>query len=162
MSIRTTTILDRIGVLIPGYSGYKKRDEQRRTDKQLREHIAKRLEEAERFLNDLVKGAIKGEIETNILELEKSRKACSTISTKIRFATYGASAFFDKEQIKENELQEIYRFDEQLLDQVNHIQLLLKEEHNSNFINAALRSTLTEIEKILADRTSYIQLNGKM
>lgn len=162
MSIRTTTILDRIGVLIPGYSGYKTRDEQRRTDKQLREHIAKRLEESERFLNDLVKGAVKGEIETNILELEESRKACSTISTKIRFATYGVSAFFDKEQIQENELHEIYRFDEHLLDQVNHIQLLLKQEHDSNFLNAALRSKLKEIEKILADRTSYIQFNGRI
>jgi phage gp36-like protein len=162
MSIRTTTILDRIGVLIPGYSGYNTRDEQRRTDKQLREHIALRLEETERFLNDMLKGAVKGEIAMNILELEECRKACSTISAKIRFATYGASALFDKEQIKEKELQEIYRFDEQLLDQVNHIQLLQKQEHDSNFINAALRSKLKEIERILADRTSYIQFNERI
>ncbi len=162
MSIRETTILDRIGVLIPGYSGYKTRDNQRRSDKILRGYIADRLEETERYLNEKLKGALKGEIEINILELEESRKACSTISAKIRFATYGTSALFDKEQIKEKELQEIYRFDEQLLDQVNHIQLLQKQEHDSNFINDALRSKLKEIERILADRTSYIQFNGRI
>ena len=47
MTLRKVNILDRIGSLIPGYSGYAIRDTQRLSDKLLREKIANRLEEVE-------------------------------------------------------------------------------------------------------------------
>ena len=156
---RTTNILDRIGSLIPGYSGYAKRDNQRISDKLLRDKIAARLVEVENAINDMQKKAARREIDVDLLILEELRKGCSTLSAKIRNATYGASALFDKEQIKEEELQEIYRLDEYILDQVEHLNLLMQQEQEANFLVAAIRLKLKEVEKAFSERTDYIQFN---
>lgn len=157
---RNTNILDRIGSLIPGYKGYAKRDNQRKSDKELRETISLRLDEVEKDINTLLKKITKGDYALNFLEVEEIRKGCSTISSKIRFASYGATALFDKEQIKEEELETIYCFDEQLLEQANHLLLLCKQEQEPNFLVAATRNRLKEIEGVFNERTDYIQFKG--
>lgn len=160
MTKRNATILDRIGSLIPGYTGYAKRDNQRISDKLLRDQIASRLDAVENAINDLQKNASRGEIAIDLLVLEELRKGCSTLSAKIRNAAYGASALFDKEQIKEEELQEIYRLDEIILDQVEHLNLLIQQDQEANFLVAAIRSKLKEVEKAFNERTDYIQFKG--
>jgi hypothetical protein len=160
MTKRNVTILDRIGSLIPGYTGYAKRDNQRISDKLLRDQIASRLDAVENAINDIQKNAVRGEIGVDLLVLEELRKGCSTLSAKIRNTSYGASALFDKEQIKEEELQEIYRLDEIILDQVEHLNLLIQQDHEANFLVAAIRSKLKEVEKAFNERTDYIQFKG--
>jgi hypothetical protein len=160
MTKRNVTILDRIGILIPGYTGYAKRDNQRISDKLLRDQIASRLDAVENAINDIQKNAVRGEIGVDLLVLEELRKGSSTLSAKIRNAAYGASALFDKEQIKEEELQEICRLDEIILDQVEHLNLLIQQGHEANFLVAAIRSKLKEVEKAFNERTDYIQFKG--
>jgi hypothetical protein len=89
---RHVNILDRIGSLIPGYSGYAKRDNQGRSDKLLRDQIASRLDAAENKISDIQKNALRGEIGVDLLVLEELRKGCSTLCSKIRHAAYGVSA----------------------------------------------------------------------
>jgi hypothetical protein len=55
---RTTNILDRIGSLIPGYTGYTKRDNQRISNKVLRNQITSRLDAVENTINDMQKNAL--------------------------------------------------------------------------------------------------------
>ncbi len=157
---RTTNILDRIGSLIPGYQGYAKRDNQRKSDKELRETISLRLDEVEKDINMLLKKVVIGDKDLNFLEVEEIRKGCSTISSKIRFASYGATALFDKEQIKEDELETIYCFDEQLLEQANHLLLIFKQDQEANFLVEATRNRLKEIEGAFNERSHFIQFKG--
>jgi hypothetical protein len=157
---RHVNILDRIGSLIPGYSGYAKRDDQRRSDKLLRDQIASRLDAVENAINDMQKNASRGEMAVDLRLLEELRKGCSTLCSKIRHAAYGTSALFDKEQIKEEELQEIYRLDEFIFDDVEHLNLLMQQEHEVNFLVAAIRSKLKDVENAFNERTKYIQFKG--
>lgn len=160
MAERNVNLLDRIGSIIPGYIGYAKRDNQRISDKLLRDKIATRLVEVENAINDMQKKAARREIDVDLLILEELRKGCSTLSAKIRNATYGASALFDKEQIKEEELEDIYRLDEYILDHVEHLSLLIQQDQEANFLVAAIRSKLKDMEKLFNERTDYIQFNG--
>jgi hypothetical protein len=160
MTKRNATILDRIGSLIPGYTGYAKRDNQRISDKLLRDQIASRLDAVENAINDMQKNASRGEVTIDLLVLEELRKGCSTICSKIRHAAYGASALFDKELIREEELQEIYRLDEFILDQVEHLILLIQQDQEANFLVAAIRSKLKDVEKAFNERTNYIHFKG--
>lgn len=157
---RTTNILDRIGSLIPGYIGYAKRDNQRISDKLLRNQIAARLVEVEEAINEMQKNVARGQISINLLELEELRKGCSALSAKIKNATYGNSALFDKEQIKEEELQELYRQDELILDKVNDLNLLIQQEQEANFLVTAVRSKLKDVGKAFSERTDYLQFKG--
>lgn len=57
---RETTILDRIGSLIPGYAGYAKRDNQRKADKALRSYISLKLKEVEDGMQELMRKTMRG------------------------------------------------------------------------------------------------------
>ena len=50
MTTRKSNIFDKIGSLIPGYKGYVARDEFRNTDKKLREHLARIIQQAESLI----------------------------------------------------------------------------------------------------------------
>ncbi|MEY4085803.1 MAG: hypothetical protein RL074_1590 [Bacteroidota bacterium] len=64
MSQRKINILDKIGRLIPGYSGYAVRDEKRNTDKRTREFIALSIQQSENLIIQHQKVLInKGEIQ---------------------------------------------------------------------------------------------------
>lgn len=160
MTIRNLNILDRIGNLIPGFAGYANRSSQRISDKLLRNKIATRLIEVENAITEMQKKASREKIASDLLTLEELRKGCSTLSAKIRHAAYGASALFDKEQIKEEDLQDIYLLDNLILDQVEHLKLLIQQDQDSIFSVSAIRSKLKEVEKVFNERTDYIQFKG--
>jgi malonyl CoA-acyl carrier protein transacylase len=162
MANRTVSIIDRIGSLIPGYTGFKNRDELRRSDKKLREYTAEQLDEVEKFITKINIPKNRIEIELSILELEELRKACSTISSKIRYAQYGASAFFDNVQINEDELNLISQYDEKIFDVVNQLNLLIDQDYNPVFLISTIRSKLKEIESIYNKRNYYIQFNAEL
>jgi predicted nucleic acid-binding protein len=159
---RTTNILDRIGSLIPGYAGYAKRDNQRKADKALRSFISIQLKKVEDSVQELMRKTMRDNPHLPITEMEEIRKACSTIADKIGLAAYGASALFDKEQIKDDELVQIYTLDERLLDQANHMHLLVQQDQEVSFLMAALRTKLKEIENLFNERSHFIQFNGKI
>ena len=161
MKKRTKNILDRIGTLIPGFDGYAKRDNQRKSDKLLRTNIADALKKVHGNIEQLMKDSIKKELSKDLMEFEEIRKACSTIAERINYAEYGASALFDEEQIKEDELEEIYRIDEILLEKSGHLYVIVQQEHDSSFLVAAIRNQLKEIDSLFMERSNYIRLKSK-
>ena len=161
MSQRIKTLLDRIGTLVPGFDGYAKRDDQRRSDKLLRSQIAQTLQKVQVQFEQLMKVTLKKGVANELLEMEEIRKACSTIEDKINYSTYGASSLFDAEQIKEDELCEIYKIDELLLDRSNHLCLIVQQDQETSFMMAATRNHLMEIDQLFTKRSNYIRFNGK-
>ena len=104
MSQRKINILDKIGRLIPGYSGYAVRDEKRNTDKRTREFIALSFQQSENLIIQHQKVLInKGEIQQT-KEWETVRKPLNSLYSKIKHASYGESSFFSENQLKEDEL----------------------------------------------------------
>jgi hypothetical protein len=158
---RQVNIFDRIGSLIPGYTGYAKRANQRTSDKLIRERIAKRLNDVESAMNSVITRIIRKEESIEFLEAEELRKFCSTLSSNVRYAAYGASALFDREQIKDDELDEIYRLDEQLLDHVNSLILIVNQHNESNQRYDDIRSMLMKIKNLNDQRSNYIQFMEK-
>jgi hypothetical protein len=161
MKKRPKNILDKIGTLIPGFDGYATRDNQRKSDKLLRTNIADTLKKVLGNIEQLMKVSIKKGLSDDLMEFEESRKACSTIAERINYAEYGASALFDEEQIKEDELDEIYRMDEILLEKSNYLYLIVQQDHESSFLMAAIRNQLKEIDSLFIERSNYIRLKVK-
>jgi hypothetical protein len=158
---RPVNIFDRIGSLIPGYTGYAKRSNQRSSDKLIRERIALRLGDAEEAINSVISKTLRKEECIELLKAEELRKDCSTLSSKVRYAAYGASALFDREQIKDDELDEIYRLDEQLLEHVNSLFLIVNQHNVSDQWYDDIRSMLMKIKNLNDQRSIYIQFMEK-
>jgi len=156
MALRKPNIISKIGSLIPGFNGYSNRSDRRNSEKIFRDQNSKLLEKSESNVIDHQKKLIAtGRIDDSKM-WETVRKAINTSIPKFKHAPYGESSFFSKEQIKEDELAEIFDFDEEIVDR---IQLIFKTAENH--LNEALSehlilNNLKEIDNLLLNRSNFI------
>lgn len=108
--------LKKLASYIPGFSGYIERQNRRAADKLLRDTVARRYEELYKRLSALQADLIsQGGIEF-IDDMEKAAVLMRTFTDKIRNATYGYSGLFDAVKINEQELAQLYAFDNAFFD----------------------------------------------
>jgi len=112
---RAKNFLDMIGSLIPGYNGYAEREGRRNCDKILRESIFSELVVIEKTIYERINTALSEKNKELAKQLDEIRKKTNTLSSKVRYAPHGASPFFSDNQIKEDELLQIYQIDYELL-----------------------------------------------
>ncbi len=156
MAQRIQNLLDKIGLLIPGYKGYVSRDEKRNNDKKFRDEISSFIQQEEKSiinhqqklikLNDLIKSQ----------EWEIARKSLNTIYNKIKNAAYGESSFFSNSQLKEKELDEIYKIDLEMSERVHLILKTVEADINETMSAGFVNQQVREIDSILTKRTNFI------
>lgn len=112
---RAKNFFDMIGSLIPGYNGYAEREGRRNCDKILRESIFSELVVIEKTIYERINTALSEKNKELAKQLDEIRKKTNTLSSKVRYAPHGASPFFSDNQIKEDELLQIYQIDYELL-----------------------------------------------
>lgn len=151
MMTRKKNIFDKIGSLIPGYRGYSERDGRRNTDKSLREEISKRMYEIEKQINALIEDAMSEKDFNRMKSLEKSRKKTNTLNSKIKYSPQGTTGFFSDEEIKENELLEVYKIDLNIFNIITQIEEKMISESLDEIENL-----LKQLEKTIFDRNIYI------
>ncbi len=153
---RRKNFFDRIGSLIRGYKGYVIREEKRNTDKKLRDELAKRIENAKLMIIDFQQELIKKNNITLCQEWDLLRKTVDTLFSKIKYAAHGESSFFSENQLKENELDEIYNLDLKLVENVDmvctSVESCIQESSNPKPINKMVR----DVELCIDNRTNYI------
>ena len=110
--------LERLADKIPGLAGYRARESRRDTDKRLREHLARRLDQARGRVDDARREATgRGDLE-RLGRLGEIDARLRRAADSLRHATYGYSGLFDQVKMREEELDRIYHFDLGLLDDV--------------------------------------------
>lgn len=156
MTQRKSNIIDKIGLLIPGYKGYAVRDELRNTDKKLRDNSSLIIQKCESLIITHQKKLINTSEIQSCKEWEISRKSLNTLFSKIKNTTYGASSFFSENQLKEEELEKIYSYDLEISERVSLISKTVQEEINE-FLSAGLVSQqISAIESVLIKRLNFI------
>ena len=114
--------LERLGEKIPGYAGYQAKERRRDVDKLHRETLADRVRGTKAVIATAVRDLTDGGRLFEVGPLERISKKVDTIENRIRFASYGYSGFFDVVQIKEEQLDRIYRFDLGLVEKVEEVE----------------------------------------
>jgi len=108
--------LERLMLNIPGFRGYKVREQRREADRIVRDHIYRALEEYRddlttcfQALNDAKAGELVEPMNRLIAKLDR-------VAEKINRASYGYSGFFDAIKVDEPELDNMLAYDTQLMD----------------------------------------------
>jgi len=100
---------------IPGFKGYIQRGDRRMSDKLLRDKVADEFETHYQRVSELQRDLIsQGEI-SYIDDLEASALKLRQFIDRVRTASYGYAGLFDAIKIKEDELDEVYKYDYALL-----------------------------------------------
>jgi len=103
---------------IPGYSGYKEKEQRREADTLLREHLARELEAQWATMNDLKLQMLTGPAMSQLDDMGRVSRRLQTLIDKVKAAAQGYAGFFDAVKVKEDELDALYDFDEAMLERV--------------------------------------------
>ena len=118
--------LETLAEKIPGYRGYKEKEDRRAADKLLREHLADQLNEQQRRLAELQRDLLEGGGLLLIDDLDRAVTKVQNLADKVRTASYGYAGIFDEVKVKEEELDALYDFDEDMLGHVSAIQAAIE------------------------------------
>ena len=100
---KTPGLFRALGHLIPGYTGYVRREARRDTDKILRETIARRLDDVKPAVGDIIRERTAGGNLEGLSDLDRLRAHLGQSADMIRYASYGASGLFDLVQVNGRE-----------------------------------------------------------
>jgi hypothetical protein len=106
---------------IPGYKGYKEKELRREADKLLRMQVAGQLDDQRKRLTELQNQLVsQAQIEW-LDDLERAVMKLQLLIDRIKTASYGYAGLFDAVKVKEEQLDALYEYDNQMLDFVEDI-----------------------------------------
>jgi hypothetical protein len=154
---RRRNLFDKIGSYIRGYEGYVIREEKRNTDYKLREQLSKKIINTEKLIIAHQQQLIsKNDIQT-CQEWEIVRKALNTLTANIKLAPYGESSFFAENQLKENELEEIYNMDLQIAERIDLLCTLVTKHMNEVLTPAGIIQNIREVDAVIDKRAQFLK-----
>jgi hypothetical protein len=135
----------RLVAMVPGFSGYVKRENRRAADKIMRQAIATRFEELWKRISNVQADLVAaGKIEY-VDDLEKAGIQIRTFTDKIRMAPRGYAGVFDAVKINEKELEQLYNFDLAFFDLAAEIGRGIDNVEASAADDAALPAAIRHI-----------------
>ena len=117
--------LEQLASKIPGYGGYKRREQRREADKLLRIQVAKGYEDRHKRLSGIQYDLTMGGGLRLVMVLERASMKLQLLIDRIRTASYGYAGLFDAVRVDEDALGRLYDFDEAMLAGVDQVAEIL-------------------------------------
>ncbi|HSV49866.1 MAG TPA: hypothetical protein VLH35_06075 [Candidatus Acidoferrales bacterium] len=110
---------ERIAAALPGFRGYKEKELRRESDKLIRNHLYLKLSKGKENVRNISQRIADKRYLDILTDIDRLTAKMDRISEKINHASYGYSGFFDIVKIKEEHLDRMIAYDNQLIDEVN-------------------------------------------
>lgn len=159
-------LLEKIQLIVPGFSGYKQREQRREADKIVRTHLSKRLQDARNMLQDAFQALTDRRVSQDVQAIDRLMAVFDRVSEKVNHASYGYAGFFDAIKIDLPELDQMLEFDSKLLDSVKLLAdqaSLVKREATAARVESLhqyseeLRKAVEDFEHMFDERKETIQ-----
>ncbi len=125
------TGLEKLLGKIPGYKGYKEKEMRRDSDKLLREMVVTQMTIQRQRMDDLQKQLISAGRLEYLDEMGNAVTKLQTFTDRVKNATYGYAGLFDAARVREDELDRLYDFDNQLLEYAERLSTALNNLETS-------------------------------
>jgi hypothetical protein len=130
---------ERIAAALPGFRGYKEKELRRESDKLVRNNIYLKLTKDKDNIKSISQKIADKRYMDVLTDIDRLSAKMDRITEKINHASYGYAGFYDIAKIKEENLDRMITFDNQLLDEVNaltaSIEDLKTQLLSNNFAN---------------------------
>ena len=118
-------VLDELMNKIPGYAGYRERENRRDADQKHREFVAKRLTGKKRSLQDVGETLMGNGGLSHLTKLDNLTNKIDRLVERTRHASAGFSSFVDTNNVDVQRLDAIYEHDMSLLESVESLDTLV-------------------------------------
>jgi hypothetical protein len=112
---------ERIAAAIPGFRGYKEKELRRESDKLMRNHLVLKLSKDKDTLRSITQKITDRRYLDILPDIDRLNAKMDRIVEKVNHASYGYSGFFDVVKIKEENLDRMIAYDNQLIDNVQNL-----------------------------------------
>lgn len=140
----------RLAESLPGFQGYREREIRRAGDRLVRDHLVKMLDEQRRRLEQLM-----GESGTSNIEVTsrigRTQRRLTTLHDRIDHADYGYTGFFDAAKIDTDELDALYEYDVDLIEDVEQMQEIINGIEEAMADTDQLEEQLDEMDASIDD-----------
>lgn len=120
---RQLNFLEKAIRIIPGYKGYKGKEERRDNDALFRSMLATKIEGLSAMATSGLAN-LKGSAALDAASgFDRLTKKLEMAADKVRFASRGYRGWFDMHKVQENELDKLYEFDCSLTEDVEKMQI---------------------------------------
>jgi hypothetical protein len=148
---------------LPGYSGYKSKEQRRDADRILRERLTNQYNTQRDRLTRIQQDAVRGGQLAVVSDLEGANQQLSRFISRLRVAPTGYAGWFDAATIEEADLDLIYQFDASLANGVDELsgaldkmQAAVRAKENVNDAYYALREQVDALNQRLDAREEFL------
>jgi hypothetical protein len=139
---------------IPGYSGYKEKEMRREADRLLRDRIAAVFANQVQRLTELQGELVSGgriELLEHATALEDTVRRLQTFVDRVKRAAQGYAGFFDAVKVKEEQLDALYEFDNNLLAQVDAVESAVNDVQTAIDTGEGLPEATATVKRIAGE-----------
>ena len=162
---RETALLEKISLAIPGFRGYKLKELRREADKLIRDHMYRRLVDAESGLKGIFQRLVINKLMDVLDDTDRLIAKFDRVSELINHAPYGYSGFFNVVKVEEDDLDNMINFDLKMVDSVKDIEAKVKQfkgevmggkfENVRTYVND-IRESIEALESTFDERKEVI------
>lgn len=139
---------DFVAGLIPGYRGYKDKEQRRDCDRMVRHMIATRLQERKAIVDRAIAESSRKFQFDNLEPLELVKRKLERVADLVRHAPAGYSGFFDTGEIGPEQLDRIYANDAAVLERVGEVGSMIEGLPRASDIPGAADACVTALQSI--------------
>jgi len=118
---------ERIASALPGFRGYKEKELRRESDKLVRNNLYLKLTKGKDNVKSISQKIADKRYMDVLTDIDRLNAKMDRITEKVNHASYGYAGFYDIVKIKEENLDRMITFDNQLLDEVNALTASIEE-----------------------------------
>ncbi len=118
---------ERIAAALPGFRGYKEKELRRESDKLVRNNLYLKLTKDKDNVKSISQKIADKRYMDVLTDIDRLNAKMDRITEKVNHASYGYAGFYDIVKVKEENLDRMITFDNQLLDEVNALTASIEE-----------------------------------
>lgn len=141
--------LERAISKLPGIKGYREKELRRDADKQVRENLARRLESRRRKLTALQSDLLSSGGLLWMDDVERVVGRLQLLIDRIKTAAYGYAPLWALNRVKEDDLDRLLAFDQELFDEVARLDETIAGLETAVQANEGIKDALLEVGDLL-------------
>jgi len=146
---------ERIAASLPGFRGYKEKELRRESDKLIRNNLTLKLSKDKENVRSIAQRIADKRYLDVLPDIDRLNAKMDRITEKVNHASYGYAGFYDIVKIKEENLDRMITFDNNLLDEVDALTAAI-EEQKTQLVSGNYTNLKDKIQAI-ADKLELLE-----